>query len=235
MTDESGLESLDPANLRRIAVRRLDAALAAGRVDRDVKESQIADYATLAAALLAYADVRERQEAKVQESIRVTSGAPWGPPALSVVTPVADPESSRARDMRLQMQRASGGGRRSDIYGMQVCECTGEATAAPLVDGTCLRRWAQENGLMPHTDSLSVEQIIMHLIRRVDAVDSVTLVRVESDRFVVLLVCGHWMQTRVPRPNSGAFDCPGCGERREAARLSDGAAAVLGDWSPVDG
>lgn len=58
----------------------------------------------------------------------------------------------------------------------------------------------------------------------------VSVTRVEEDRYVVLLTCGHWLQTR--RPDDEAWFCDGCGDaERPAAALLD-RPAVLDYFHP---
>lgn len=53
----------------------------------------------------------------------------------------------------------------------------------------------------------------------------------EEDRYLVLLSCGHWTQTR--RPFDRTYPCPYDGGDPEPARTSDGQCAVLSLWELV--
>lgn len=56
--------------------------------------------------------------------------------------------------------------------------------------------------------------------------------RVEEDRCVVLLVCGHWTQTR--QVNASTWPCPDDHGMQDAAiTTSTGSSAVLGSWVTV--
>lgn len=50
----------------------------------------------------------------------------------------------------------------------------------------------------------------------------------EGDRYVVLLDCGHWVQTR--RPDDTSWWCDPDNTNRPAARTMDGQPAVLTSW-----
>lgn len=203
---------------------------------------EITHMASLATGLLAYAAERELDETRpTAEELRNRL-------ARHVDNQDAkfDPESTARRAARLDMIRNGGHPRRVDIFGMEVCECTGSQTAAPLVDGVCLRRWAAESLGIIGADEKTVEQILLAVFQQVEEQQQAKALspalaraagRVEPDRFLVVLNCGHWMQTRVPEPSGRVFACPFCEQPRSAAKLADDAhdsRAVLGSWEPYD-
>lgn len=208
--------------IRSMAERNLRDAVAMAE-EQQAAPGEVSDLATLATALFAYAAERDLAEAKLRAA-RPTVFSGY----------VGGPESATSRHNRRNAQRRDGQPCREDIYGMQVCECPGSPTAAPLVDGVCLRRWAHDAMDLDDVDDMSVEQIIRAMKDRIDGAPE-TVEWVEGDRFLVLLTCGHWWQTRVPEPTAQVFNCPWCGQRRAARLHGQGdPRAVLSAWDSYD-
>lgn len=204
-------------------------------------DQRVAGLATLAIGLFTYAAERDLAETAAVGRAKLPDALAHLRQHAEVST--LDPESQARRAIRRDGQRHDGQPRRVDIYGMGVCECAGAMSAAPIVDGHCLRRWFSESLGETYTDEKSVETLLADLLawreihdREEHPARRQGAERVESDRFLVVLTCGHWMQTRVPEPNGGVFACPYCSEPRSAAKLVDahGSKAVLGSWEPYD-
>lgn len=220
--------------IRSMAERHLRDAVTMAE-ENQAAPGEVSDLATLASALFAYAAERDLAEAKLQAARptppwNILPRSQWGFSGYA-----GGPESATSRHNRRNAQRRDGQPYRKDIYGMEVCECAGSPTAAPLVDGMCLRRWAYDTLDLNDVDDMSVEQIIRAMRVRIDGAPE-TVEWVEGDRFLVLLTCGHWWQTRVPEPTAKVFDCPFCGQQRRAARLhgQGDPRAVLSAWDSYD-
>lgn len=212
------LDGLNTTAVRQLGVTFLERGIR-NAYDGNGPVGETADYAALATALFARAN--DMEMAEVGDTI-------------DYLAEKTNPEHITERQARLERQKVDDKPRRVDLYGMHVCECTGAATAAPIIGGVCLRRWIAETLPVIGAHEMSVEGAINELMRRAEAYETMLSDHrrvVEEDRFVVLLTCSHWTQTR--RPNDEDWYCERCQKTRTAAKFSSGDPAVLQGWSPA--